>query len=288
MGGNDPILKFCPNANCALGGTIIETTQKLCLNRECNSKLRYYNWRDDKLPGPLAQARGKVLELRKGNKQPHLLEAKDEGPTVLTSDCDIKGCPIVQAPRVHFPLTLFNRCLFLCKAVSTEWMAYLRGEEKDGVYIIGEELLFPKQLVHAAHVQAADDAEIPEGTFAAIHSHVNFSASFSGEDDQHFNHQVEFVMNRSSELNAVARVKLECGRFQRVPCDITLTGAAAFLPDLTALKAQMIEDKTYSSIKWAKNGSEGTILSTTPSNGEAKRSTTVYRGGPDPKIIRGY
>ena len=138
---------------------------------------------------------------------------------------DVRGCPIATKPKVFIPLEMYNRWIFLANQLSTEWIAYLKGNLREGKtneYEITE-MYFPKQKAGAAHCEA-EEGEIQEGTIAAVHSHVGMNVFFSSTDEAHFNHQIELVVNNKGEILATGRSQLECGRYHRGQADITFTG----------------------------------------------------------------
>lgn len=145
-----------------------------------------------------------------------------------TFECepDIKGCPIVDSakPTVEMPHEMFLQWIHLTHAFDTEWIAYLKGRlrPEDSVWVI-ESMYFPKQKANGAHVDAEDE-KIEDGVIGSVHSHVGMKAFFSTEDEKHFNHTIEIVVNREAEVECCVRKQLECGRFSRVKTKVMLTG----------------------------------------------------------------
>lgn len=146
--------------------------------------------------------------------------------------CDVKGnCPILKghAPAVHIPFNLFTSWWWLAKKFDTEWFAYLVGtepsESKPFYWIEPDGMYFPEQDATGGHVRPKSNVELKSGTIASVHSHVDFSAQFSPEDEKHFNWPVELVINRSGKIASMVRAKLECGRYQRVEGRIFWVGA---------------------------------------------------------------
>jgi proteasome lid subunit RPN8/RPN11 len=167
---------------------------------------------------------------------------KPKGDDTFTCDADVKNCPIVAKQRIEMPHAMYNTWLYLCKRFDTEWLAYLKGVCEDGVWKITE-MYFPKQRVQAAHVEA-EDGEVLEGTIGSVHSHVSMGAFFSAEDESHFNHPVEIVINRAGDCKVALRVQLECGRYSRVEAAILLRGTS----DETALGdalEQVMHEESY-------------------------------------------
>jgi hypothetical protein len=153
---------------------------------------------------------------------------------------DLTGCPIAKKSRVYFPYDLYTRCVFLANNVSTEWIAYLLGFEREGgqdeVEITG--MYFPKQSASKEACEA-EEGEIQEGTIAAIHSHVGLEVYFSEVDQRHFNHKIEMVVNNKGSIIANGRIKLECGRYHRGPATIVFTGCSDNLAAVAILKGNL-------------------------------------------------
>jgi len=158
---------------------------------------------------------------------------------------DLTTCPIAAKAKVYIPIEMFNKWIFLAGQLSTEWIAYLKGNVKEGTestYVI-EEMYFPKQKAGGAHVEA-EDGEIQEGTIAAVHSHVGMNVFFSEEDKRHFNHNIELVVNNKGEIKAMGRTKLECGRYHRGEADMVFIGCEEELALMAELKGK-ISKETY-------------------------------------------
>jgi hypothetical protein len=157
----------------------------------------------------------------------------------FTCNVDVNGCPV--APKdveILVPYQMFNQWIFLTKEFDTEWFAFLKGEKKeDGSYEFTD-MYFPPQKAQGAHV-SVEDGHILEGTLGAIHSHVNMNASFSAEDKQHANHEVEIVINRKGDYEASVRIQLECGRYQRTSGKIILSNCTEELALASQLEAQI-------------------------------------------------
>ena len=143
----------------------------------------------------------------------------------FTCPADITGCPIARKPVVEIPLELFNQWIYLAKAVNTEWMAYLKGEEMEPnrYRIFPDGMIFPEQVATPTHV-AAKDGPIPDGVIAAVHSHVGMQVFFSGEDRLHANHVVEIVVNRDGAILTDVRQQLRCGEWHRGEGKVVLVG----------------------------------------------------------------
>jgi len=157
---------------------------------------------------------------------------------------DVKGCPVVGEVKdvVNVPLEMWNQWIFLAKEMSTEWIAYLKGtvsgENGKMVYDITE-MYFPKQTMQSATCEA-EEGEIQEGTIGSIHSHVGMKAFFSTVDEMHFNHPVEMVINKYGDVECRTRIKLECGRYQRVNAKVMLIECNKELDLLNKLKEQKV------------------------------------------------
>lgn len=167
---------------------------------------------------------------------------------------DLKGCPIYeggkQQPVVRIPVGMFEDWVFLANEFATEWIAYLIGEQTEQELAKGggtiREMYFPQQRANGGHCDAAE-GEIRPGVMAAVHSHVGMGVFFSGEDEKHFNHNVELVVNRRRELEVMCRVRLECGRFSRVKGKGVLIGCERQLDLANQLKAQLTPDHSLAS-----------------------------------------
>ena len=157
---------------------------------------------------------------------------------------DVKGCPIAAKAKVYVPIDLYNKWIYLAGQFKTEWIAYLKGHakaDKKDEYEITD-MYFPKQRASAAHCEA-EDGEIQEDTIAAVHSHVGMNVFFSGEDEAHFNHNIELVVNNKGEILATGRTQLECGRYHRGPADIYFTGCEEEIELEEALTSQLAPEK---------------------------------------------
>ena len=100
---------------------------------------------------------------------------------------DVKGCPIVQAPKILVPWALYRTWVELAFRVSTEWMAYLIGEETERGFEV-REMYFPAQVATGAHVEAVDElSTIRPGTIGKVHSHNTMAVFHSSEDEAHQN-----------------------------------------------------------------------------------------------------
>lgn len=163
----------------------------------------------------------------------------------------VVGCPLMAKTKavIDMPHEMFRTCIYLCNKFSTEWIAYIKGhfDEATKRYTLTE-MYFPKQIATGAHVKVDDDAmakpeekETMEGTIAAIHSHVGMDAFFSGEDQAHFNHPIELVINRRGELKAAVDATLECGRKTRIDATVYLTGNEHQLAIEADLRAKLTE-----------------------------------------------
>lgn len=230
----EPILKVCPNEECDID--FLETNFKRC--PQCRTKLKPYIWKpqDRDVPPHRPLSRMELEELNRHNTQPKLLTASSLSEAVSKgsdkewvgeSDCDIKGCPIAPAPKIRIPFRLYRTWQFLCHRFDTEWAAYLKGEISDDGLLFElspDGMYFPKQACTGGHVSVDHNVSMQEGTIAAVHSNVNMAAFFSKEDENHWNHPIELVVNRKGDVEAVARMKLECGRFQRQKANVALIG----------------------------------------------------------------
>lgn len=155
---------------------------------------------------------------------------------------DLSGCPVASKAKVKIPVDMFNRWIFLARQLDTEWIAYLLGTEisPNEYEITG--MYFPQQKANGVHCEA-EDGEIREGTIAAVHSHVGMKAFFSAEDEHHFNHPVELVINRAGDILGNGRTRLECGRWHRGAAKIEFTGCDEALDMEKELREKVSPDR---------------------------------------------
>jgi hypothetical protein len=176
-------------------------------------------------------------------------EREGGSDTFKCSDPDLEGCPLIPAKQtlVHIPYDMYQKWVWLCKAFSTEWIAYLKGTQdaETKVWTLTE-MYFPKQRANGAHVDA-EDGEIQPDTIGSVHSHVAMGAFFSNEDKEHFNHTVEMVVNRSGDLAIAVRVPLACGKFTRASSNALLIGMPSWQASENELKEKLTEQKYQSS-----------------------------------------
>lgn len=252
---NDEVLRTCPNGRCSMHRVVIETTKTNC--SLCHAHLKDYDYLHDGDDSPaLTQSQAEDLtdELRANDaaKEPLLLgiggatesaETEDDEPATFRAPCDVKGCPIAPKCTVYIPFTLYSTWLFLAKRFDVEWIAYLRGELKDEstIHIAADGMYFPKQVAQSAHVAAEPNTVLP-GTIGSVHSHVDMEAFMSAEDERHFNHPVDMVINRKGNIVAVMRRKLRCGEFERVKCSVLLNGTEADVGAEDALEAVLTKE----------------------------------------------
>lgn len=173
----------------------------------------------------------------------HYTVREPEKKDTFTCPSDLTGCPVAKKSVVRIPIAMFNRWIFLAGQIDTEWIAYLKGvETAPGTYEITS-MYFPEQKATSTHCDA-EDGEIEEGTIGAVHSHVGMKAFFSGEDEKHFNHKIEIVVNRDGDILANGRTQLECGRFHRGLADILFVGCEEELDLVEKLKSKLRRDTT--------------------------------------------
>ncbi len=86
-----------------------------------------------------------------------------------------------------------------------EWLAYLIGEEKDGVRVISD-LVIPKQVVTPVRVDVTGSVDV--STCGVIHSHHGMMNEFSHTDDEYINqnHGMSLCVARNG-IQGVVRVK---------------------------------------------------------------------------------
>jgi hypothetical protein len=181
-----------------------------------------------------------LLPLSNGNTNGHKPEKKPDD--TFSAPACLTGCPIAQGPVIEIPYALYQVWVGLARAIDTEWLAYLRGEVVDGVYKVTD-MTFPEQSATSVHVSARDGVLVPEGTIAAVHSHVGMDVFFSEEDKAHFNHPIELVVNRKGDLLANGISTLACGQIHRGPARIVFLGQEDIKPYVEALKAKLATPK---------------------------------------------
>lgn len=196
------------------------------------------------------------------------IRAQSHTPTVVKHDdtfrCspDLKGCPIAKSAKVYVPIDMYNKWIFLAGQLQTEWIAYLKGEQVEGKpdeYKLTD-MYFPNQKASGAHCEA-EDGEIQEGTIAAVHSHVGMGVFFSAEDQAHFNHQIELVVNNKGEILAIGRTQLECGRFHRGNAEIIFVGCEEELALEEQLRGKISKETSRFVTTTSRVDGQQTILS---------------------------
>jgi hypothetical protein len=241
--------KVCIDQLCPRSGVQILGGGQICIN--CHSEMISYSVYRELLDGEMRRSFDGRHEI--GDDLPTQLQNLEMeftrthtnlplGNDTFTCPPDLTGCPIARKTSVLVPLEMYYQWVFFAKQISTEWIAYLTGEEKDEFTIKITGMYFPKQKANGAHVEA-EDGEIINGTIAAVHSHVGMEAFFSHEDKDHFNHRVEMVVNNRGDIKANSRTKLECGRFHRGDADVLFIGDEQ-LRGLMDLKSKIEPDRT--------------------------------------------
>jgi len=137
-------------------------------------------------------------------------------------------CPIMTVPRIYIPEAMWDIFCRLCKKISTEWIALLKGRfveasgnEKAYYEVTG--YYFPPQTASGAHVEVPTSFVPKPGTIGAIHSHVRMNAFFSATDKAHSNWPIEIVLNAYEKYEAICRHKLKCGEWAKSDCDVYLS-----------------------------------------------------------------
>lgn len=235
MQNQDPNLKWCANPNCSLYKQIVDSKYRYCdgvqlrgphRDDQCKSKLREF---DPNRDGNVGDADTPVLFIDSTPPSQRLLtEGRAKGDEPLGTvhvNCDLKGCPIAPKAEVYLPYSLMFSWFYLARVVEVEWIAYLKGKLENGIYIFDPEgMYFPMQQANGVHVEAESGSANHPDTIGAVHSHVGMKTEWSSEDEHHFSNPVEFVVNKLGSINAVMRIKLDCGRYSRVKPEITLVG----------------------------------------------------------------
>lgn len=180
---------------------------------------------------------------------PHREEGSDGD--LFTVECDDlsgdKKCPVAKQPKLSIPRAIYEDWRGLCRAFRVEWQAHVVGkyDESAGLAEV-ESFYFNPQVVSAATVTNVESlCEYRPGTIGCVHSHVDMGAFFSGQDVAHANWPVEIVINSRGEIKCIFRLKLECGRYARVPARVVTVGTPTPPPSFDALK-----DALTKGIEW--------------------------------------
>ena len=177
-----------------------------------------------------------------------------------SSEClRVRGCPIASTDvKVEVPLRIYNQWVFLANQFSTEWIAYLIGQQADSETHNWQitDFYFPKQVATGAHLDVdkewlRDNAK--PNTIGSVHSHVGMRAFFSSEDEKHFNHAVEMVINRSGDMCANIAIRLECGRSSRMGTKVIWTECETELALAQQLREAIVEESAHRQSTWDKN-----------------------------------
>ncbi len=251
----------CIEASCRLYGARQSSTPGLCIS--CGGPTfdydKVYEALDDSPEDGLQQeflfhrqpSRSKKKE-RGGRKSPefspnplalaHTGRANHTYSDEFSCPPDLTGCPVAAPPSVTLPYEMFQKWISMAKALSTEWIAFLKGHESSpGQYII-EDMYIPPQYATASFCEA-EDGYIQPGTIGAVHSHVGMNVFFSSTDLEHMNHPIELVVNNKGEIIANGRTKLDCGRFHRMTAKVFLAGAPTHQTLLEELKSKISVSK---------------------------------------------
>lgn len=190
--------------------------------------------------------------MKHSNRGPATNTPPLKNDTFTCESADVSGCPVIggkykDARLIRIPHEMYRNWIWLALYFNTEWIAYLRGaqDEASKIWTISD-MYFPKQKANGAHVDA-EDGQIQEGTIGSVHSHVNMGAFFSGEDEKHFNHPVEIVVNRKGELAMCVRMVLDCGKFSRIKTECVLIGTETAVALATDLESKLTKQHTQSS-----------------------------------------
>ena len=258
---NEIVPMTCIDGRCNRAGIQVIDNREKCF--ECGGDLFPYgdfdfrevegDFDDDDDAFELGTELLQSHRLRGHNVQANLFEAMGEyrgsvatpqreiASDTFSCPSDLSGCPIASKAKVNIPVDLFNKWVFLARKLDTEWIAYLLGEETATNEYTITGMYFPKQKANGVHCEA-EDGEIREGTIAAVHSHVGMKAFFSGEDEKHFNHAIELVVNRMGDILANGRTVLECGRHHRGAASIFFTGCEQDLEMEKELREKVSKD----------------------------------------------
>ncbi|KKL07822.1 hypothetical protein LCGC14_2582160, partial [marine sediment metagenome] len=142
------------------------------------------------------------------------------------------------------PVEMWQSLWQLTALSNNEWIAYLIGKLEDGKALI-EEVYFPEQTVTGASCEVPTEVEAKPNTIGAIHSHVGMEAFWSKTDEDHANWPIEIVLNRKGDYKALMRVKLECGRWSRVNCKLTISASLPSKAMLESLEESIKKGKEH-------------------------------------------
>ena len=157
---------------------------------------------------------------------------------------DVKGCPIAPEPKITMPVEMWQSLWQLTALSNNEWIAYLIGKLEDGKALI-EEVYFPEQTVTGASCEVPTEVEAKPNTIGAIHSHVGMEAFWSKTDEDHANWPIEIVLNRKGDYKALMRVKLDCSRWSRVECKLTISASLPSRAMLESLEESIKKGKEH-------------------------------------------
>jgi hypothetical protein len=159
-----------------------------------------------------------------GYSKAHTFHTLKDDETFTCDSVEVSGkCPIANVPNIYIAEHLWNLFIDLAAAVDTEWMVLLYGkQEEEGNYVLGQ-FYFPPQTVSPTSVDIPTGVVPKAGVIAALHSHVQMNAFFSGTDKDHSNWPVEIVLNARGNYEAICRHKLECGRYAKSESKVMLT-----------------------------------------------------------------
>lgn len=151
-------------------------------------------------------------------------------------DMFIKECGVCADIKytIIIPQSIYDNFLTLLKEITTEWLLYLtytkevvtdRDDKVKGIIFNTDGYKIPEQQVAAANAKALNADEIVQeineerpdhGAPGVIHAHQFTSSTFFSGTDQGYvnsNNAFSLVINRDGNFKAVAREKLECGRW---------------------------------------------------------------------------
>lgn len=275
-------IRYCDTPNCPLYGKLIETKEVYC--GQCDYKLELVantsvGANDDRPP----------LQFQLTDKATTYKQPDDDAPLVFTRKkgseggcADVSDCPIPPQARIIIPLVLHNQWVFLAQTLPVEWIAHLKGSEKDGIVTLNPDgMYFKKQIVEPAHCMpdpSIVEEDLPD-TIATVHSHVDMLAKFSLEDHEHFSHPAELVVNKRGAMSGVVRVRLGCGKFSRVPATLTMDYASINpTATLEALKSVMTiaERRTVTQVDRSFYDPQSRTEGTRPTNGDVGNSIRSF------------
>ena len=182
----------------------------------------------------------------------------------------IDDCPEMKSSvKIFLKKKAEDQIKKLCeKFPSLEWMAGLKGEEKEGEYTI-EELIVFDQEVESAHVEHTPegDQEFAKHKFIGwIHSHNMMPASHSATDVTTANQQaISMTVNNAFDFATKVKKEMSCGRktlvdgevlLERAELEVDETWLKEALEKIKERPKTVVKYQSKSAYNWEKKGNE--------------------------------